>query len=327
MMDHTAPRRGPAPHDWDARNRRLDVLLASVPRILDKAVEQCIADDGTWSGARALAAVVVGFSGGNDSIVLADVMRRFSPYPFSFVHANTGIGVEATREFVRKQCAEWGIPLIERTPPAGSTYRERVLQEGFPGPASHSVTFNRIKKRAMEAINLELVGNPYKHRVLWVAGRRYTESERRRQRKIKPWERDTGIKSMVWCSPIRGWTGLDLLTYRHRYRDCPRNPVADELEMSGECLCGCNAKKGELDYLDSFPSSRPAVQEIRDLEREVRQVALDRGIPLERCRWGWGAYRSRQRGQHEAATVGTLCSSDCGLKSFTWDDANHQGAQ
>lgn len=311
------------PLDWDARNRRVDVLLASVPRILDKAIERCITDDGTLAGARVLASVVVGFSGGNDSIVLADIMRRFSPYPFSFVHANTGIGVENTREFVRQQCATWGIPLIERTPPPGSTYRELVLTHGFPGPANHSRTFNRIKKRAMESINAELVENPYKFRVLWVAGRRYTESERRRQRKIKAWERDTGIKSMVWCSPIRGWTGLDLLTYRHRYRDCPRNPVADELEMSGECTCGCNAKKGEIDYLASFPSSQGTVRDIKELEREVAEVAAKHGIPAERCRWGWGAYRS---GAGRRADTGQLCASDCGLKSFTWDDLELAGA-
>lgn len=305
------------PQDWDARNRRLDALLAGVPRVIEKAIDRCMTDDGEWEGGRALAAVAVGFSGGNDSIVLADIMRRFSPYPFQFVHANTGIGVEATRQFVRDQCAEWGIPLIERTPPAGSTYRERVLMHGFPGPADHSRTFNRIKKRAMEQINKELLEaagmTPYKGRVLWVAGRRFTESARRKQRKIKAWERDTGIKSMVWCSPIRGFTDLDMLTYRFRYRDCPRNPVADMLHMSGECECGANATKGELEYMAQFPECANVVQDIKQLEIEVAEVAKERGIPEHRCRWGWGA---TYRGAKAKDQPGLLCADDCGLNKF-----------
>lgn len=304
------------PADWDARNRRLEVLLASVDRILAAAIEKHVTDDGTWSGARALAAVVTCFSGGNDSIVLSDIMRTRTDF---YAHANTGIGIEATREFVRKTCAGWGVPLMERFPPPGSTFRDRVLTHGFPGPADHARTFNRIKGRALEQVNAELVGNPFKQRVLFVAGRRFTESAARQQRKIPVWERSTSIKSMVWVSPLRGWTNLDLLTYRHRSPECPRNFVADLLHMSGECECGCNAKAGELDYLRQFPVAAACVAEIEALERELAATGEARGIPRERWRWGWGAYRSRSRKAKD--NPGTLCASDCGLNKFaTWAD-------
>lgn len=307
--------KGIDPTDMRARNRRLDTLLASVDPILNTAIEKHIYDDGTWTGARAPAAIVTCFSGGNDSIVLAHLMRSRTDM---YAHANTGIGIEATREFVRKTCAVWGVPLLERHPPHGSRYRDRVLAQGFPGPADHSRTFNRIKGRALEQVNAELVGNPFKSRVLFVAGRRFTESAARKQRKIPVWERSTSIKSMVWVSPLRGWTNLDLMTYRIRFPDCPRNPVADQLHASGECECGANAKRGELDYLRQFDFAADCVNEIEQLQHQVAAVAAERGIPAERCRWGWGAYRRAGREVEDAP--GTLCADDCGLNKFaTWD--------
>jgi 3'-phosphoadenosine 5'-phosphosulfate sulfotransferase (PAPS reductase)/FAD synthetase len=316
------------PTDWGARNRRLDALLASVDKILAKAERKFITDfrDGKNRG-RTKTATVTMFSGGNDSIVLAHLMRTRTDY---FGHANTGIGVEATREFVRKTCAEWGVPLLERHPPAGSTYEDRVLTQGFPGPADHGRTFNRIKGRAFEQINKELVPRPHSQRVIFVAGRRYTESERRRQRKIPVWEHR---KSIVWVSPLRGWTDLDLLTYRRRFPDCPRNEVADTLHMSGECLCGCMAQRGELDYLSTWLVAADAVAQIRQLEREVSAVAAERGIPAERCRWGWGAYRDRRKQPasnakplFELDAVPNLCAADCGMRKFSWDDTARAAA-
>jgi 3'-phosphoadenosine 5'-phosphosulfate sulfotransferase (PAPS reductase)/FAD synthetase len=295
------------PHDWSARNRRLDALLASIDPILDMAVRKHIIEARDGKGqTRELAATITLFSGGNDSIVLAHLMRTRTDF---FGHANTGIGVEATRAFVRKTCAEWGVPLLEREPKPGRTYRDYVRERGMPGPADHGTVFNRIKGSAFEQMTAELVGNPYRRRVLLVAGRRFTESDRRRRRKIPVAERSTSIKSQVWVSPLRGWTSLDLLTYRHRFPDCPRNPVADALHMSGECLCGANAHKGEFDELcDWSVYTADAVAEIRRCE----QIARDAGHAPERCRWGWGAYRSANR--QITARAASLCGS-CDLRA------------
>jgi 3'-phosphoadenosine 5'-phosphosulfate sulfotransferase (PAPS reductase)/FAD synthetase len=228
------------------------------------------------------------FSGGNDSIVLAHLMRQRTDF---FGHANTGIGVEDTRIFVRKTCADWGVPLLERHPKPGRTYADYVRERGMPGPADHGTVFNRIKGSAFEQMAKELVENPYQRRVLFVAGRRFTESDRRKRRKIPVMERSTSIKSTVWVSPLRGWTTMDLNTYRIRFPDCPRNPVADQLHMSGECLCGANAHKGELDELSEWPCTAGAIAEIRRMEA----LARESGHVSERCRWGWGAYRDRNR--------------------------------
>jgi 3'-phosphoadenosine 5'-phosphosulfate sulfotransferase (PAPS reductase)/FAD synthetase len=247
------------------------------------------------------------FSGGNDSTVLAHMFRDVATHA---IHANTGIGVEATRQFVRDTCAAWGLPLVEKSPPPGSTYRELVLADGFPGPAKHWKMYQRLKERALEAAKNDLVRYPHRERMVFLAGRRASESERRTARDLPEVERR---KSIVWVSPLRNWTALDLNTYRMVYPDCPRNEVADQLHMSGECLCGAFASPGELDELSMWPVAADAVADIRRLERD----AVAAGVPEPRCRWGWGAGRDQSN-----ARSGPLCSS-CEMRGQMplWGDA------
>ncbi|MEV6525012.1 phosphoadenosine phosphosulfate reductase family protein [Longispora sp. NPDC051575] len=239
-------------------------------------------------------AVVWLFSGGNDSATLGHLFGRVNPSLTLAVHANTGIGIEATRVHVRQTCQDWNLPLLELHPPAGSTYRDLVLAEGFPAPARHYLMYQRLKERALHQARNLLVTDPRKERVIFLAGRRRTESLRRR--KVPTWDRKGSIQ---WVSPLTTWTTADMNTYRARYPDLPRNEVADTLHMSGECLCGCFAKVGELDEIAYwYPEVRA---EIAELEAEVRAA----GIPEPYCRWGWGADR-RERG---ARRIGQLCSS------------------
>jgi hypothetical protein len=78
--------------------------------------------------------------------------------------------------------------------------------------------------------------------------------------------------------------------------EIPRNVASDTLHMSGECLCGAFAHRGELDEIGEwFPEMRA---EIEALEAEVRAA----GHPEPFCTWG--------HGQGEPAeTSGPLCTS------------------
>lgn len=97
------------------------------------------------------------------------------------------------------------------------------------------------------------------------------------------------------------WTELDLNTYRALH-DVPRNPVADLIHMSGECLCGAFAKPGELDEIGYwFPETKA---EIEALEVEVRAAGHREAI----CKWG--------HGQGSPSKAGPLCSS-CELNYAT----------
>ena len=259
------------------REASLDRKIASVQPIIDMAIRKHITEhrDGRNRNRR-LAAIVTMVSGGKDSQVLAHLMRERTDF---YGHANTGIGIEATRQYVRDLAAWWGVPLLERKPAPGRTYEDYVLANGFPGPGRHGYIYARIKGSPFEVMNRELVPNPYQQRVLFVGGRRFTESARREARKIPLMERK---KSVVWVSPLRGWTNGDLAAYRRRFPDIPRNPISDEIDMSGECLCGAFAQPGELDKLRASPPAAEVVHQIDDLAAR----ALAAGVPASRCVWG-----------------------------------------
>lgn len=265
----------------DERRARLATAIMDSQRILAEALDIHL-------GSHKLVARCLLFSGGNDSTTLGHFMRRYVTHA---IHVNTGIGIEQTREHVRRTCDAWGIPLIEKSPPAGSTFRELVLEQGFPGPAHHWKMYQRLKERGLRLARNELVTNPRRERVLFIAGRRRNESARRAE--IVEHER---VGSVIWVSPLANWTNEDMNTYRALY-DVPRNEVSDLIHMSGECLCGAFAKANELDEIGFwFPEVK---NQIEELEREVAAAGH------KRCKWGWGATR------HIDSKVksGPLCSS------------------
>lgn len=251
------------------RERRVEMLMQQSHSILDKSIKVAIEAEG-----KQVAAIVGLFSGGNDSTTLCHLMLNRITH---LAHANTTIGVEETRQFVRDTAALWQVPLLEYTAPRESDhYRSLVLAHGFPGPAHHYKMYQRLKERALNRIRNDLVKDR-SQRVIYLAGRRRTESARRAS--VPALERSGSI---VWVSPMVNWTKLDLNTYRLMRGDVPVNRVSDLIHMSGECLCGSFAHKGELDEIgEYFPD---VVQVIRDLESEL--VGRE-DIPVERRTWGW----------------------------------------
>lgn len=261
------------------REARVTALISQAHDILDDAIR-------AHADGRRVVATAILYSGGNDSTTLAHMFRERATHA---IHANTTIGIEETREFVRNTCEEWGLPLIERTAP--TSYRDLVLERGFPGPAMHFKMYQRLKERALRQAQRELVTDPLKERVVFVAGRRRAESKRRETVPIH--ER---IGSAIWASPLAFWTSLDMNTYRLMHGDVPRNPVSGLLHMSGECLCGAFAHPGELDEIGQwFPGVR---DEIKALEAAVRAA----GHPEPFCTWGHG------RGGKPSES-GPMCSS------------------
>ena len=278
-------------------------LSKSAFGILEQAIQTEILDQ-----EHEVSGQVVLFSGGKDSTVLAHLFRHRATHAG---HANTGIGIEATRQFVRDTCANWQLPLIEKHPAPGQTYRDIVLGRyraqngrqpwpgGFPGPAAHFIMYRMLKERALREIRKELVVNPRKERVVYLTGVRTQESARRLMTTTAagPIRREG---SVVWVSPLIGWSALDLNAYRRVYPDTPLNEVSVNLHMSGECLCGAFAHHGELDEIeDWYPQD---AQAIRDLEREVQEL----GVGDEtHCQWGWDKNRDREK----PSRSGPLCTS------------------
>lgn len=275
-----------------ARETRVHALIQEAHHLAYQALANLVLTNG-----HQCAGTVIMFSGGNDSTVLAHLFRKQATHA---AHANTGVGIEETRQFVRDTCSTWGLPLIERAAPRiEDSYEVLVRERGFPGPGQHYKMYQRLKERAFRKVRSDVLGNrsPRKWRVLFLAGRRRTESEARAD--VPEYEREGSI---VWCSPLVNWTKPDLTTYRSLFPDCPRNQVADLIHMSGECLCGAYAHKGERAEISAWYPA--AFESIAKLEAEI---ANDPKIANERRRWGWGSTHKPPRRNKKASRACGRC--------------------
>lgn len=199
------------------------------------------------------------FSGGNDSMVSTHFAMSNGAH--EVLHVNTGIGVPQTREFVRETCKVFGWPLREEHPPE-KTYREMVLEFGFPGSHGHRFSYSWLKQRALEKVVRE-TKTKMKDRVMLVTGVRNLESARR-MGYVEPVVRKGAT---VWVAPMFSFSKLDLHAYRTAHK-LPMSEVAKNLGMSGECLCGSFASPGEFERIERFYPE--VAQEIRQLEIEAK---------------------------------------------------------
>lgn len=233
-------------------------------------------------------------SGGHDSL-MATHMASQHPAFTGAVHVNTGIGVEETREFVRRVCREQGWPLMEyRATEQGQDYDELIMEHGFPGPFHHTKMYNRLKERALEALMRDTKAHRL-DRVMLVTGVRRAES-RRRMGTVQPINRQG---SKLWVAPLTWVDGTAKNAYITEH-GLPRNEVVDLLHMSGECLCGAYAKPGELEWLE-YCGFSDVVQRIRDLEERARQA----GVP--RCKWGAGGEVQESATDDQLMAPGFMC--------------------
>lgn len=229
--------------------------------------------------------MVVGLmSGGNDSLpacYLASLASRFD----GILHVNTGIGIEETRQFVRRTCADRGWKLWEYKAeenvradgtPDPQIYEDIVLKYGFPGAFGHQMMYSQLKERQLRRFKRDhgISGKGRtKHRVMFVSGVRINESKRRSRTVRKELLQIT--PSELWAAPIREWSKDDLRECRE-YAGLKQNPVSFDIHKSGECLCGAFAKKGELAELKFFYPE--AAARIEKLQERVKAAGFS---------WGW----------------------------------------
>jgi 3'-phosphoadenosine 5'-phosphosulfate sulfotransferase (PAPS reductase)/FAD synthetase len=278
------------------REMRVRRLIAQAHEIADEAISLHLTK-------HTLTGVCLLWSGGNDSNILAHLMR---PRITHVIHANTGIGIERTRQHVRDHAEAWGLPLIEHQPSEKDSYEQFVLTHGFPGPGQHPRMFQRLKERAFEAARNEFNPHPHAQRVMFLAGRRREESKRRGGNAATgtaPIPQIERKGSVVWAAPLSMWTKLDMNTYRLMYRDVPHNEVSDFLHMSGECLCGSYAAQGELDLIRFF---FPTIADYLD---DLGRRALANGVHPDKCVWGWGWNEVVKQRVNRRASLSSLCDS------------------
>lgn len=213
------------------------------------------------------------FSGGDGSLRATHWAMNNVP-GCRVAHINTGIGIEATRQFVRETCGGYGWDLTEirAKEDCGQDYDRIVLEHGFPGPASHRYMYIRLKERAIEELVRRSKVRGTAQKVMLLTGIQHDDSERRSGyggREI------TFNKSQMWVNAMY-WADKSSVYHYLRDHQIRRNPVSVELGMSGECGCGAFADRGELAI---WKRADPAFGDrIERLQREAAAAGMH-------CRW------------------------------------------
>lgn len=225
-------------------------------------------------------AIYAGFSGGNGSRPAVHWAMNNVP-GCEVMHLNTGIGIEAGRQYVRDTCKAMGWPLREiRT---SESYDDLVRQYGFPGPDGHALMYQRLKERAVwDLMRQAKKGHKRSAKVLFITGIRHADSIVRTGyagREVNKY------RGQVWANPLYWWTNDEMRSY-DASSGMPRNQIADALGMSGECGCGAFAQRGELKRWEAVDPSFGV--RIRGLEAEC----LARGFT-----WGWEGGAAERRAQ------------------------------
>lgn len=225
-------------------------------------------------------AVRVGLSGGNDSLAAAWMMNNVPGC--EVFHVNTGIGIERTRQHVRHVCKLFGWPLheVRAKEDCGMDYDEIVLKHGFPGGAAgHAMMYSCLKERAIRRV-VRMAQTKRGARVVLATGIRHDESVRRMRYAGQEVRRDgvTPTSKNTICRSIQ---------------------YLAMLGMSGECLCGAFAHKGEK-----------ALVRVVDPETADRIDALEQRVSAAGFNWGWegkppkGGHDKRQMDAFRPLCVG-----------------------
>jgi len=148
-----------------------------------------------------------------------------------------------------------------------------------------------------------------------ISGIRKKESVRRKNN--KKWntsiDNDLGNK-IIFVKPLYYKSNNWVYQYFIE-NDIKRSPVYDTLHISGDCLCGCFAKKEELKLLEMF---HPEVfQKIKDLQKKFKAC---KDHPYSKYS-NWGNTHLNSVADVEAQTnIEDFVCSDCILDRSTTDE-------
>lgn len=256
----------------------------------------------------------VAYSGGKDSGVVLDIMAKtFPDYFKGVIFVNTGIGTQATTDYIIDYCKKRSYPLhilkpedVKRKkhttrgkPGDEFSYEKLVLTYGFPQQAFHTVTMRHLKYFPLRKFIYDRINLGEKPCI--VGGIRKNESARR---KLK-WKKYFYNDGKMWfVSPI--FFKEDLWVYDYFIKnDIKRSPVYDTLHISGDCLCGCFAKKEELKLLQMF---HPEVfDEIKRLEKLIKE----KGTKEANTQTTWGVHNQTTENTESQSQIESFVCNEC----------------
>lgn len=252
--------------------------------------------------------VGVAVSGGDDSITALHFAHNSPEIEIDFVvHIDTGIGIQETQEFVKRECEKLGVELYilgdDNARLGHETYRSLVRRFGFPGanPIAHRNMWRNLKDKLTARFESQLDGD-----LTLISGVRKFESELRYERLSD--NAIQSIRGITWASPLVEFTDEDLRKYRSNH-EISENLVAELLCASGECLCGAYADRRNLPLIEEYYPE--TARQIYQLEWEALERAARGEFPV---RWALWAHGSVDAGEYSARTDDKqqrITCSDC----------------
>ena len=184
-------------------------------------------------------AIVMAMSGGNDSLTAYYIAKKLGIKIDFILHINTRTGIAETTDFVRRFAESEGVAYLEAD--AGLAYENYVLRKGFfgRGRLAHMYAYHVLKREHLsKTISKHIRQGKRNRNVLLLNGARLQESENRAKnltgKEVRP---DAGMKSNIWVNLCHNWSKADCQTFLGECK-AQKNPVAELLCRSGECLCG-----------------------------------------------------------------------------------------
>lgn len=221
-------------------------------------------------------AVVLMFSGGDDSLTAYHVAKELGVKFDYVIHGHTGTGIKETFDFVKQETERNGDHLLVAD--AKDAYTDYVLRKGFFGKGidAHTYAYHVLKIiQFRKVVSKYLRQRQRNYPVLFINGARRKESENRMKTMIDPYRRDPAAKQNIWVNIINEWEKHNCTDYLEG-NGIERNPVSKNLCRSGECMCGTMQTEGDRNEAAFF---YPKWGEWLDkLEAEV----------LKRFPWRWG---------------------------------------
>ncbi|MGB4950986.1 MAG: phosphoadenosine phosphosulfate reductase family protein [Rhizobiaceae bacterium] len=234
--------------------------------------------------------VLVAFSGGNDSRVLAHVAKAWaesSGIDLRLAAIRTGLQMDGWQRSV-EDYADWiCLPLEIYTGDGFASYQKYVEEYGFPGNAKHSQVQNRLKGRAFRKMK-----KAHGSGLVILSGIRKAESERR-ARLVSPYSEREGVR---FVSPLFNWSDAKL----YDYMDHHDIPAAAGKQW--DCKCGATAKEADAEWAEI---------EAKAPKLHAQLCGLNNPSP-----WDWGKFDRHAHAIGRQLDAGQQWLDDGSLESF-----------
>ena len=260
-----------------------------IPATVFEILEQAHLDN---KPARPIARVL--FSGGNDSRVLAHVVKPWFAergIELRLAAVDTELSVEGWRESVQDYADLIGLEVDFWKGEGRGYYTKFVQSNGFPGNVKHGQVQTRLKGRAFEAM-VRQEQAIQRGRVWLLSGIRKSESARREKLTSPYSRRGNG----VFMNPLFYWPNHAIVDYLID-NNLPESPF-----KQGDCKCGATVHPDMVGH------------EWESMGDELRDYLSSLNNPMP---WGWACYDKAARGVMKQMEAGASQLFDDGsIASF-----------